>query len=194
MALAAAYTAILIGACMSVPRDASVGEKSRSAGYQAGDAAAGAIRRTVNSEVDEPLSTQSSCGDIGYLAFGKWGRVAVDTVAYLNLLGSATLYLILSGLNLVYLLGSIPNFNNAASPWSLLPLDNWQGILIVACVLWFHVFLKTLHEVGILSFFNIGVVVFLAVTVVVEIFINPRPEPCVLLERARGSDTGDVSF
>jgi hypothetical protein len=105
MAIAAAYTAILLGECLMVPVDVlnasppvspRSSQTNSSSGYQAGDVLMAKPSSVNNAEYDTTV-TQSTYGDIGHLAFGAWGRYIVDGFVYLNLLGASTLFLILSG-------------------------------------------------------------------------------------------------
>eukprot|EP01095_Lingulamoeba_sp_RSL-Kostka_P003144 TRINITY_DN1404_c0_g1_i1.p1 TRINITY_DN1404_c0_g1~~TRINITY_DN1404_c0_g1_i1.p1 ORF type:complete len:517 (+),score=131.71 TRINITY_DN1404_c0_g1_i1:64-1614(+) len=114
--------------------------------------------------------------DIGFYLLGKKGKILVDSFIHLTLLGVATIFLVLAGQNMVQLINQFPNKNGYVS-------INWDPITgkyasyittpVIAFIVWFHVFLKTLHEVGWVSFFNVIVALVLFILVQVEVFANP---------------------
>jgi vesicular inhibitory amino acid transporter len=77
----------------------------------------------------------------------------------------ATIFNLLAGMNLVHLFPSLD--------W----LNTNIAIIIVAAVVWIHVFVKTLGEVAWVSALNFGVTMILEVTVIVEALRNPPSEP-----------------
>ena len=89
-----------------------------------------------------------SYGEIGREAFGPKGEAFVTLVLHVALLGIATLFLILAGGNLVSLLDSVPWPSAEQYRVSLLAISQQQAIVAVALVMWLHVWLKTMHEVG----------------------------------------------
>ena len=99
-----------------------------------------------------------SYGDIGAAALGRHGRWFVDLQQHATLIGVATVYLILAGLNLHSLFSWVSSVN--------------IGILLAAATVWPHVFLGTLKEVGVLSAFNVLVAVSIAVFAILEVFIG----------------------
>jgi len=118
--------------------------------------------------------------EIGKEAFGIYGSLIVDLMLHATLIGVATIYLILSGENLSTLLADFPSHSGDDSNFTVVVANiaPFYCILIVACLMWMHVWLKTLHEVGFLSAFNVLVAVFLLVVVLLEIFTNiPSPKP-----------------
>jgi amino acid permease len=120
-------------------------------------------------------------GDLGEEAFGPWGRWFVDVQVHVTLVGVAIVYLVLIGENL-----------HSLFPHSIAPR---VGVVIAGCVVWGHVFLKTLREVGILSAFNVCVAVALFVVVVVESLTHgPGPEVVVETTVVRWSVSLGTSF
>lgn len=103
-------------------------------------------------------------GDIGQAAFGSFGKWAVIVQMHLTLTMVATIYNLLGGLNLVAVLG-----------WS--ESDSTYGILIISGIVWFHVFLKTLSEVAVVSYFNIVITFALEVVVIAVALMSPPAEP-----------------
>jgi vesicular inhibitory amino acid transporter len=103
-------------------------------------------------------------GDIGEAAFGKAGKYFVTFQNHFTLVMVATIYNLLAGLNLVQLFPS----------WEWLTVE--AAIVIVACVVWFHVFLKTLGEVAWVSALNLIFTLTLEVVVIVESVRNPPSE------------------
>jgi len=100
-------------------------------------------------------------GDIGEAVFGRAGKYFVNCQNHLTLVMVATIYNLLAGMNLVLLFPS----------WEWLTVE--VAIVIVACVVWFHVFLKTLGEVAWVSALNLLFTLILAVVVIVEALRNP---------------------
>jgi vesicular inhibitory amino acid transporter len=98
--------------------------------------------------------------DLGLAAFGPVGRTIVDIQAHVMLCGAATVYLVLSGENIHTLFPGIPTR---------------AGVALATAVVWFHVFLKTLKEVGALSVFNALVAVLIFVVVISQALTH-RPE------------------
>lgn len=91
-----------------------------------------------------------SYGDIGQAAFGTFGRWFVTIQMHLTLTMVGCIYHLLAALNLS----------------DLLSISQPIAVLIVAGVVWFHVFLHTMSEVAILSYFNFSINVALAIVVV----------------------------
>jgi len=110
--------------------------------------------------------------EVGQEAFGKVGSTVVDIFLHATLIGVATIYLILAGGNLSTLLATVPWPSAAGYTVDVLNISATEGILIVVTLMWLHVWLKTLHEVGFLSAFNVMVAVFLEVTVITVILLN----------------------
>lgn len=89
--------------------------------------------------------------EIGKEAFGKVGGYIVDLMLHATLLGVATIYLILAGGNLSTLLNEFPWEGAGSSAnyvTSLVYIDPEWCVIIVAVLVWGHVWLGTLHEVG----------------------------------------------
>jgi len=102
-------------------------------------------------------------GDIGQAAFGSFGKWAVIVQMHLTLTMVACIYNLLGGINLISVLG-----------WS--EKDSTYGILIISGIVWFHVFLKTLSEVAIISYFNIVITFALEVVVIAVALMSPPAE------------------
>jgi len=97
-------------------------------------------------------------GDLGHLALGPFGRYTVEVFQHVTLVGAATVFLVLSS---SFLLSLVPQLEST----------KWATLVLVG-VVYGHVFLKTLKEIGILSAFNLSVAVFLVVVVVIEAIRN----------------------
>jgi len=115
---------------------------------------------------------------VGEEAMGTPGRWLVNVTLHATLLGVATIYLILAGNNLSYLLNSVPWSSAAADNYvkSVLQISPAWCTVIIAVLVWGHVWLTTLHEVGFLSAFNVCVAVFLFLVVIVEVLDNIPPD------------------
>eukprot|EP00931_Biecheleriopsis_adriatica_P091420 TRINITY_DN65307_c0_g1_i1.p1 TRINITY_DN65307_c0_g1~~TRINITY_DN65307_c0_g1_i1.p1 ORF type:complete len:433 (+),score=55.44 TRINITY_DN65307_c0_g1_i1:76-1374(+) len=117
---------------------------------------------------DEQVKCKSKLetyGDIGEAAFGTCGRIFVNVQMHLTLVLVAVVYNLLAGLNFLTIFSSF----------------NWVtpdvAMVIVAVMAWFHVFLKTMGEVAILSSFNFVITVALLVVVICEACTNPPSTP-----------------
>jgi len=132
---------------------------------------------------EKPLQ---SYGDIGQAAYGWWGRLCVDVQMHITLMGVSTVYLVLAGSNLSFMLANVPQSSGGSDDlWGISGDDAKRvGIIIIALIVWFHVFLKTLHEVGLLSAFNVFVAVVLAFLVIIEVILHPP----------KGNQKGDHTF
>lgn len=113
----------------------------------------------------ESSSPMETYGDIGEAAFGKLGRWIVNVQMHLTLTLVATVYNLIAGLNLMDVFSS--------AEW----LTPELAIIIVAGVLWFHVFLKTLGEVAIVSAFNFAITLVLLVVVIAEAILHEPSHP-----------------
>jgi vesicular inhibitory amino acid transporter len=120
------------------------------------------LGKTVN---NSNVSCLETYGDIGQAAFGSAGRLFVNVQQHLTLILVATVYNLIAGMNLIDVFPS--------AEWLTLDL----AIVMAAVVVWFHVFLKTMGEVAILSSFNIAITVALAAVVIVEAMRHPPGEP-----------------
>jgi len=138
------------------------------------------IKTLLVSKAEDPTHLPTY-GDIGETAFGKVGRWVVNVQMHVTLMGVATVYLVLSGSNICQLMyehnlfGEYMGNPDFWNPDHKLPIA--IAVVIVAAIVWWHVWLKTLHEVGVVSAFNVGVAVALAIFVIVEIFVNPGERP-----------------
>jgi len=113
--------------------------------------------------------------EVGKEAFGTAGGYVVDAMLHATLIGVATIYLILAGQNLSQLLNEIPwkaAGSSANYVTSLVDINPKWCIIIIAILVWAHVWLGTLHEVGFMSAFNVCVAIFLFLVVVIEILVN----------------------
>mmetsp|Transcript_6943 Transcript_6943/g.14994 ORF Transcript_6943/g.14994 Transcript_6943/m.14994 type:complete len:420 (-) Transcript_6943:78-1337(-) len=107
-----------------------------------------------------------SYGDIGQAAFGSLGRWAVNVQMHFTLVMVATIFNLLAGKNVAAVLG--PSY-----PW----LTQDYAIVLVGCVVWLHVFLKTLGEVAVVSAVNFAVTLVLEAVVIVVAIQSPPEEP-----------------
>merc|ERR1712190_341019 len=105
-------------------------------------------------------------GDIGQAAFGLPGRVFIEVQMHVSLVMVATVYNLLGGLNSMDIVGS-------SVEW----LTPEISIAVVALAMWFHVFLKSLGEVAIVSAINTVVTLGLAVVIVVQAVLHPPANP-----------------
>eukprot|EP01098_Paradermamoeba_levis_P016938 TRINITY_DN943_c0_g2_i3.p1 TRINITY_DN943_c0_g2~~TRINITY_DN943_c0_g2_i3.p1 ORF type:complete len:410 (-),score=115.79 TRINITY_DN943_c0_g2_i3:22-1251(-) len=103
-------------------------------------------------------SHSSSYAEVGRKAYGRAGKYFVTAQIHMTLLGVATVYVVLAGLNINTLFPSIPAR---------------AGSCIAVAAVWGHIFFKTLHEVGILSAFNVLVATMLLIVVIISVFLNP---------------------
>eukprot|EP01104_Vermistella_antarctica_P003107 TRINITY_DN13265_c0_g1_i1.p1 TRINITY_DN13265_c0_g1~~TRINITY_DN13265_c0_g1_i1.p1 ORF type:complete len:487 (+),score=86.38 TRINITY_DN13265_c0_g1_i1:40-1500(+) len=110
-------------------------------------------------------------GDIGEATYGTFGRWFVNIQMHMVLTGVATIYLVLAGSNFQEYLVNLPTKSGYYNWWPDVHIS--VCIIIIAAVVWLHVWLRTLHEVGALSAFNVCVAVFIFVLVIVEVFLNP---------------------
>mmetsp|Transcript_72 Transcript_72/g.293 ORF Transcript_72/g.293 Transcript_72/m.293 type:complete len:331 (+) Transcript_72:1-993(+) len=117
--------------------------------------------------VDAAAAQIRSYGDIGHEAFGWFGRWFVVVQMHLTLLLVGTIYHLLTSINLVDLLST--NESN----W----LGETRSVLLVGGLLWFHVFLKTLSEVAVISYFNMMISVALLVVVISQAVTHPPTAP-----------------
>jgi len=90
----------------------------------------------------------------------------VSIVNYVALVMVGVFYNLLAGLNLASI---------APESWEWLTPDS--AIVLAACVMWLHVFLKTLGEVAVVSAVNTVLSLALAAAVVVESLRHPPTEP-----------------
>mmetsp|Transcript_84405 Transcript_84405/g.212920 ORF Transcript_84405/g.212920 Transcript_84405/m.212920 type:complete len:435 (+) Transcript_84405:51-1355(+) len=104
-------------------------------------------------------------GDIGEAACGKSARLFVDVQNHLTLVGVGTIYNLLGGLNLATI---------APEEWEWMTVD--VAIALTSSVMWFHVFLKTMGEVGLVSAFNAAATLTLAIVVIMESLRHPPVE------------------
>lgn len=107
--------------------------------------------------------------DIGQAAYGKFGAWFVTVQMHLTLTLVGTIYHLLAASNLSTLISLDGTVNEATPPTVC--------VLLVAAIVWFHVFLKTLSEVAVVSYFNIGVNATLLVIVVVQSLNHPPINP-----------------
>jgi len=94
---------------------------------------------------------------------GRPGRWFVNSQVHITLIGVAIVYHLLAALNIHSL--AADSLSMAAS------------VALVAALVWLHVFLKTLGEVAVLSYFNIAVNVALLCTVVAASLERPPASP-----------------
>ncbi|KAL1499907.1 hypothetical protein AB1Y20_012590 [Prymnesium parvum] len=104
--------------------------------------------------------------DIGYAAFGSAGAWFVTVQMHVTLVLVGTIYHMLASENIIQVLADHG-----------VEFSQLQAVLIVAAVVWLHVFLKTLSEVAALSYFNISVNVVLLVIVLIEALTHQPAEP-----------------
>jgi len=151
MAAMATYTAALLGRCIVL-----VEEEERRAG---------GMRASLASRATPPPRGASSVsyGDLGEAAYGRPGRWFVNSQVHITLVGVAIVYHLLAALNIHSL--AADSLSMAAS------------VALVAALVWLHVFLKTLGEVALLSYFNIAVNVALLCTVVAASLERPPASP-----------------
>eukprot|EP01100_Stratorugosa_tubuloviscum_P010892 TRINITY_DN474_c4_g1_i1.p1 TRINITY_DN474_c4_g1~~TRINITY_DN474_c4_g1_i1.p1 ORF type:complete len:460 (-),score=196.92 TRINITY_DN474_c4_g1_i1:94-1473(-) len=122
-------------------------------------------------------------GDIGDAAFGFFGRLSVDIFMHITLVGVATVYLVLIAQNFQSLITDDilfpPDGTNSAREWFETKGGQIICTLIAAALVSWHIFFKTMHEIGIVSALNVLVAVFLALLVIISVFTNPqeRSEP-----------------
>jgi len=124
-----------------------------------------ALLQHVSSDKQQLVSAEAgpiSYGDVGQAALGSTGRWFVTVQMHVTLVGVATIYHLLAALNISSLL-------SGAAEWITM---EWC-VLLVAVIVWLHVFLKTLGEVAIVSYFNIAINVALLCTVLVTALQRP---------------------
>ena len=132
MGIAAGYTAQAIGKSFKILESRQSSQRTMLGGSSLG-----------SSNIDEALldatpaaATQPSYGDLGFATYGTFGRNFVNVQMHVTLLMVATIYHLLAALNVHWLLClSLP-----------------VSALLIAGVVWLHVFLKSLGEVAILSY------------------------------------------
>ena len=107
---------------------------------------------------DSPMLTY---GDLGALAYGEKGRNLVNVTMHVTLLMVATIYHLLAALNVHW----------------LCKIDLVPSALIVAAVIWLHVFIKSLGELAILSYANITINFILLIVVIWETLSHPPAMP-----------------
>eukprot|EP00735_Rhodelphis_limneticus_P006553 TRINITY_DN1896_c0_g1::TRINITY_DN1896_c0_g1_i1::g.14035::m.14035 TRINITY_DN1896_c0_g1::TRINITY_DN1896_c0_g1_i1::g.14035 ORF type:complete len:448 (-),score=116.99,sp/F4J1Q9/AVT1I_ARATH/28.05/4e-29,Aa_trans/PF01490.13/3.2e-53,PetM/PF08041.6/1.3e+02,PetM/PF08041.6/0.48,PetM/PF08041.6/9.3e+03 TRINITY_DN1896_c0_g1_i1:281-1624(-) len=107
--------------------------------------------------------------EIGEAAFGSAGKWAVITQMHLTLVGVATVYCILGGSNLQFLLNYIPKSDGSTA--SIIDIECLSVAMVVVGVgMGFHVLLKTLHDIGgKLSYFNALMTLTLVLVALIEV-------------------------
>lgn len=114
--------------------------------------------------------------EIGYECFGRAGQIFVELMVHTNLVGAAIVYIILAGTNLSFMLSNIPNPDGQPTVLCILGIcphsGAYIGMVIAGFLVWFHVFIPTLREVGILSAFNILLALGMCIVLIVVIFLN----------------------
>lgn len=132
MGIAAGYTASAIGKSFKILEARQSSTRTVLGGSSLG-----------SSTVDEALldatpavATPPSYGDLGFVTFGNFGRNFVNVQMHVTLLMVATIYHLLAALNVHW----------------LFCISQPESALLIAAVVWFHVFLKSLGEVAILSY------------------------------------------
>lgn len=108
-------------------------------------------------------------GDIGQAAYGRFGAWFVTVQMHATLILVGTIYHLLAASNLHTLINPNVTSDETLSPNAC--------VLIVAGILWFHVFLKTLSEVALVSYLNIAVNAALLMTVLVQSYKHPPTHP-----------------
>lgn len=151
LCLMALYTADIIVKCLALMKNAGT---------------CGGDPRLLTAHQAHQVAPPRTYGDIGEAAFGQVGKWAVIVQMHLTLTMVATIYNLLAGLNLVTMLG-----------WANIEISTTAAILIVAGVVWFHVFLKTLSEVAVVSSFNMLITLALEVVVITVALTHPPEEP-----------------
>lgn len=142
MGCMACYTANIMGSCFGILR---------------------ARQDSLGSEalLEQPCAARLiTYGDLGFATFGRFGRNFVNVQMHVTLMMVATIYHLLAALNVHWLTA------RAGSDACEYVLGLPVSALIVAAVVWLHVFLKSLGEVAILSYINITVNCTLLVVVV----------------------------
>merc|ERR1719343_905611 len=146
MGVLACYTAVILIRCIGLAREIQASAQGTCKGGHA--------------------ATCETYGDIGQAAFGLPGRVFIEVQMHVSLVMVATVYNLLSGLNLMDIVGS-------SVEW----LTPEVSIALVALAMWLHVFLKSLGEVAIVSAINTVVTLGLAIVIVVQALLHPPAEP-----------------
>merc|ERR1719293_379724 len=146
MGVLACYTAVILIRCIGLAREIQASSQ-------------GACK-------DGTASPCETYGDIGQAAFGLAGRVFIEVQMHVSLVMVATVYNLLSGLNLIDIVGS-------SVEW----LTPEVSIALVALAMWFHVFLKSLGEVAAVSAINTVIALGLAVVIIVQTLLHPPASP-----------------
>eukprot|EP00449_Zooxanthella_nutricula_P012397 CAMPEP_0198500726 /NCGR_PEP_ID=MMETSP1462-20131121/8308_1 /TAXON_ID=1333877 /ORGANISM="Brandtodinium nutriculum, Strain RCC3387" /LENGTH=474 /DNA_ID=CAMNT_0044229741 /DNA_START=63 /DNA_END=1487 /DNA_ORIENTATION=- len=170
MGVVACYTAVILVRCFDLVKRVQIrkeGEQTRPPGNCIEGEASTSCSDDGNAGKTAMISRPAwTYGDIGEAAFGPRGRWFIESQQHLTLVMVATIYNLLGGLNLI----------------NILP-DSWEwlteevAIAIMSVVLWFHVFLKSMGEVAIVSAVNTIVTLLLVVVVIVEALKHPPAEP-----------------
>jgi len=158
----ALYTAVVLIKCLALMEQISKSENKVSHDVQQEENDAEVALHSDAHAKAPPLSF----GDIGEAAFGQLGKWAVIVQMHLTLTMVATIYNLLAGLNLVTVMGSV---------WPFLREENGENyaVLIIAGVVWFHVFLKTLSEVEIVSWLNMVITIAMEIIVICVALTSP---------------------
>ena len=111
--------------------------------------------------------------ELGYKAFGTWGKYAVLISQMVNCVGSSILFLVLGGQNL-HLISQNLNTGMAQYQWTL----------VVAAIVLPLCYLKTMHEVGLIAICGVAACVLAVIIVIIEDFVATG------VERSKVYNTG----
>lgn len=172
MGLACAYTSAIIAHCMyapsPIPKTYNKVEKED--------------EDEANFESLSPFSPlrmkgeprHSSYTEIAEAAFGIPARIFVAFQVHLTLIGVSTIFLILAASFLNDMIEIIQLLQGIEVPVAY--FTTTEATLIVAAVLWFHVWFDNLTQLGNLSFLSVLATILLVVAVIVDVFVNVDPD------------------
>lgn len=121
--------------------------------------------KSLDYPTNPPLKTY---GDLARFVYGERGRWWVSVLVSVLLLGVGTIMVILSAINIQFLFENIPSSDGDVNEvWNI---SVEYCILLITAPLWFHIWLPTLHEVGILSAINVVLAVAVTMLVIIEVF------------------------